>query len=240
MIGEIINTGTGRYTITKAIAIEDRPNAHIYLCTDDVGNRFIAKHFYDKPPKPNISYAVKNHYGRRRDGSYDVFTEIQNMNITHDFLLKHVARAKHSDGKWVIILEYVEGDTVEDYITSHYKTDLGKVDDVVAKLAQVLVTWHSNGFAHGDPHTENAMIELSTGRIVLIDYSQIHHPEFYYCQEYGCFSPDPLRRIRQDIVNDDHKLGKGFRTELDRLQKELELGTRLTDVFDLHYTFSLS
>lgn len=239
MIGETVVTDKGKFTITKAIAIENRPNAHIYLCEDGNGDKFIAKHFYDKPPKPNISYAVKNHYGRRRDGSEHVFNEIKDMNPTYDFLLKHITRAKHN-GKWIAILEYIEGDTIEDYITTHHKTDPDKAENAVAGLAKALVTWHTNGFAHGDPHPGNAMIEYSTGRIVLIDYSQIHHKEFYYCQEYECFSKEPLRRIKQDINNDDKKLGKGFRTELSRLQEELQLGTRLTDVFDRHYTFDLS
>lgn len=239
MIGEVIKTDIGDFTITHVIAKEGREHAHIYLCTNNNGNKFVAKHFFDAPPRANIGYGKINHFGRRRDGSDRVFGEIQLMNDRYDFLLKHHARVQHN-GKWVIILDHVSGVTLKEFITTHHKTDINKVNQAVAELARVLDTWHRSGFAHGDPHTDNALINPETMRIILIDYSQIHHPEFHYCKEYGCFDPDPLRRVREDIENEEKNLGDGFRTHLAYLQDELQLGTSLTDAFDEHYTIALS
>lgn len=240
MINEVIVTGKARYTITQVIAVENREHAHIYLCEDDNGNKYVAKHFFDKPPRSNIGYGKKNHFGRRRDGSAHVFAEIQAMNNQYDFLLKHYERVNHK-GKWVIIIEHVPGVTLNSFIETHHATDMDKVNHAVAEFARVVERWHRSGFAHGDPHTDNALIIPETMHVVLIDYSQIHHPEFYYCrEEYGCFEPDPLRRIREDIANDETNLGDGFRTHLGYLQDKLKLGSQLTDVFDRHYTLPLS
>lgn len=239
MIGEVIITDKGNYTITEAIAVEGREHAHIYLCVDDNGNKFVAKHFFEKHPSANIGYAKINHFGRRRDGSDHVFREIQSMNERYDFLIKHHARAPHKK-KWVIILEYVPGITLKKFIESHYKTNMSKVREAVAQFAKVVEKWHRNGFAHGDPHTDNAIIIPETMNVVLIDYSQIHHPEFHYCEEYKCFEPDPLRRVREDIENEEKNLGDGFRTHLQYLQDELQLGTQLTDVFEEHYIITLN
>jgi serine/threonine protein kinase len=158
------------------------------------------------------------------------------MNNRFAFLIKHHTRAHHN-GKWVIILDHVPGITLKEFITRNYKTDISKVNEGVAEFARTIDTWHRSGFAHGDPHTDNALIDPETMRVVLIDYSQIHHPEFHYCKEYGCFDPDPLRRVREDIANEEANLGDGFRTHLGYLQDEHNLGTHLTDIFDNHYTF---
>jgi len=238
MIGNKITGANTSYTITKAIAIDDRPNAHIYLCTDDNGDKFIAKHFYNQAPMANIALGEHNHYGRRRDGSEWVFGEIHEKNKYHDFLVKHVERIRYNS-KWVIILEFIEGEPLSKFIRATYNTDIAKVDEAVRNFTKVLVEWHTNNFAHGDPHLDNVMIAPATMKVTLIDYSQIHHPDFYYCQQYGCYSPDPQLRFKHDLDNYTHKLGDGFRNCLTYLDDELKLGTRLTDIFDKNYTIPL-
>jgi hypothetical protein len=137
-----------------------------------------------------------------------VFNEIQEKNKVHDFLVKHVARIRHK-GKWVSILEYVFGLPLSEFIRSH-STDVHRIEEAVIAFTKVLVEWHTNHFEHGDPHLDNVMIDPTTMEIVLIDYSQIHHPDFYYCQEYDCYGSDPQRRLKHDLDNYKYKLGDGF------------------------------
>jgi len=238
-IGELIKSYNNEYRITARVTHDKRPNANVYLCEDTKGDKFIAKHFYAQAPMSNIALGKNNHYGRRRDGSDWVFNEIHDKNKTYDFLLKHIVRIRHNK-KWIIILEYVPGIPLSEFISSTYQNDIQKVDDAIIRFTNVLTTWHNNKFAHGDPHLDNVMIDPKTMRVVLIDYGQLHHPDFYYCKQYDCFDSDPSKRLRHDLNNYTEKLGAGFRTCLGYKQDELNLGTRLTDLFDQYYTISLN
>jgi RIO-like serine/threonine protein kinase len=235
MIGEVIDTGLNKYTVTKPISV-DRENANIYLCTDQNGIEYIIKHFYMQAPMANIALSQYNHFGRRRDGSSTVFYEIQEKNKQYEFLLKHIERVRFNN-KWLIILEYAQGITLAEYINKYYARDFKKVECAIIKLAETLTLWHNNGFAHGDPHLDNAMVHNAEGdncKVMLIDYCFIHHKDFIYCQQYNCFEIDPGLRIREDLENNG-KLGNGFRYGILEIQDKLDLGTALSDLFDLNY-----
>jgi len=234
-IGEIL-TGNKKYTVTKKVTPGDRPNANIYLCADSNGQEYIAKHFYKQRPMPNVAYGKKNHYGRRRDGSRSIFAEIQAKSNTYDFLINHLDRFKHN-GKWVIILQYIKGYTFDDFIKRN-KSDLLIVKSAVVELAKTLVIWHNNEFAHGDPHLDNCMIQQTDSgdlKVWLIDYCQLHHKDFRYCQKYECFRSNKERRIKEDLINNTGHFGKGFRTGLVELENELGFGNVLSELFDMHY-----
>lgn len=96
MVGTFLKTQTVEYTITKLIAGPDRLNANVYLCSNQNDQVFIAKHFYRQNPMANIGLNVYNHYGRRRDGSKLVFSEIQSMNALFPFLVKHIDRVNYN------------------------------------------------------------------------------------------------------------------------------------------------
>ncbi|WP_158994036.1 lipopolysaccharide core heptose(II) kinase RfaY [Mucilaginibacter sp. L196] len=234
-IGEKI-TGKRTYSIEKRLFTNDRPNANIYLCKDKDGNNFIAKHFYKQCPMPNVAYGKKNHFGRRRDGSRVVFDEIKLQSQSNDFLIKHLDRFKYK-GKWIIILEYIQGQTLTEYIRKN-KEDASKIHSAVKALAKTLSTWHKNGFAHGDPHLDNSIItmdEANQPKVSLIDYCQLHHESFKYCKQYNCFGTDTKRRIKEDLINPQENFGRGFKQELINLQIELGYGNDFSETFDAHY-----
>jgi hypothetical protein len=236
MIGEIINGTLSTYIIKKRITDGNRPNAEVYLCEDDKGDKYIAKHF-TKSPSAVVGLSRYNHYGRRRDGSETVFGEIQQKNQLFPFLVKHIDRIRYN-GKWLIILEYVPGVALSEFIYSNYEDNFNKVAQAVAALGVTLSNWHGNGFAHGDPHLDNAIVTLGENdapNIVLIDYCQIHHKDFSYCKSFDCFDTDPEKRIREDLENRCGKLGGGFRSDIVDVQKELELDSCLVETFDLCY-----
>ena len=237
MIGKTIKSSSGVvYKITKPIAADDRPNANVYLCEDQNGTEFIAKHFYNGTPVSFIGLSVYNHYGRRRDGSNLVFNEIKKKTKDHDFLIKHIDRIKY-DGSWIIILEYVEGDPLYHFITKNYLKQPDTVKLAIAELANTLRKWHTNGFAHGDPHLDNAMVHFHEGKIAirLIDYGIIHHADFECCKRIGCFNPEWYNRIEEDLENDSDKLGRGFLEGLKSLENQLKLNTLFSDHFISHY-----
>lgn len=238
MIGEKFVTENNSYTITEELAADDRPNANIYLCVDDQGKEYVAKYFYNLHPVANVAYSKNNHFGRRRDGSETVFEEINAKSQDFDFIVKHLDRGKYNR-KTFIIMEYIEGDILYDFLASNYDDNNEAAIKAIHALAETLAIWHRNGFAHGDPHLENAILQkLDAGQylVKLIDYSQIHHEDFYYCQQYDCFSPDPNRRTNEDLKNNfNGKLGEGFEIKIIELQNELGADNTLIDEFKRIY-----
>ncbi len=236
---EIIK-GNRKYKVIRKLIEEDRPNANIFLCADEDGKRYIAKHFYKNHPMPNVAYGKKNHFGRRRDGSRLVFSELHSKSLQHSFLIDHIERIKHY-GKWVIILEYVEGVTFDSFIRRNASTPL-LVENAVKALAEKLAELHNNGFAHGDPHLDNCLIEYTTNSVLkatLIDYCQLHHKDFKYCKQYGCFDLSRHNRQKQDLNNETKHFGRGFRAELIKLERGLSLGSNLSNLFDKYYYANL-
>jgi serine/threonine protein kinase len=232
-----INSGKGQYIITKKIGGQDRENANVYICKDENGKMYIAKHFYKGRVMPNVSYGKKNHYGRRRDGSEEVFYEIKSKCKTEKFLLNHYERFRYK-GKWVIILEYIDGVTMSQFLKKN-AGDYNKVSAAVIALAKTLSIWHSNGFAHGDPHLDNCMVQIDESgetTVKLIDYCQLHHKDFKYCKQYDCFASNPKRRLIEDLDNTKTShFGNGFRVGIQNEFKENVDRASILELFDKHY-----
>jgi serine/threonine protein kinase len=233
MIGVKLSTSNKTYEITSRLTPENRPNANIYLCKDQNGKQFIAKHFYNGKVSPVVGYSIYNHYGRRRDGSETVFYEIQRKTKTHGFLIKHHNRIWHN-GHWIIILEYIEGELLSKFIEKNHTIDPYLTESAILSFAETVKTWHTNGFAHGDPHLDNAIVQIEPNgiKVVLIDYSIIHHRDFHYCQQYKCFESHD--RILEDLQNTS-AMGKGFYKELKNLEHYLKIGNQLSEKFIKHY-----
>lgn len=229
IIGDSFSVGDVLYTITKEISI-GRTNADIYLCSDQDGHRYIAKYYCNRVPVSVIGYSVYNHYGRGRDGSAHVFQEVKDKSQKYSFIIRQYHRIRYK-GSWLILMDYIEGETLDVFIRCNYQNNLQGVKSAVENLAMTLAEWHNNGFAHGDPHLQNCLY-TSENKVFLIDYGQIHHYSFAHCWKYGCIVNDNLIRIKEDFENDSNKLGNGFRDNLTELQEELCLDNILVDFFN--------
>jgi serine/threonine protein kinase len=237
VIGVSIKSGNNSYTILRELAVLGRTNANVYLCEDELKNKYVAKHFYSGACQPYVTRGKYNHFGRRRDGNQTVFDEIREKCRAYSFLVNHIERIRYN-GKWIIILEYIEGTTLREYFINHGETEPEKVKKALRALAETLSLWHQYGFALGDAHLDNAMVqfdEQGTCHARLIDYSLLHHKDFYYCRQFKCFEPDPLRRIKEDLENDFGNLGNGFRYDIMEVQKEQGWDNSFLDTFDQYY-----
>lgn len=229
IIGDNFEYDGESYHVFKGLVPLNRRNGDVYLCENGKGKKFVAKYFYHARPMPVVAYGKYNHYGRRRDGSHHVFYEIQNKSKQFDFLIDHYFRIRHK-GKWLILIEYIEGETLEAYFSQELSVDQSL--KTTRALAETLAVWHRNGFAHGDPHLVNA-IYTPQGKVILIDYCQLHHKDFKYCKGYCCLDKNGelISRIREDLENDGSNLGGGFKACL-RKRKD---GEELVAEFDRHY-----
>ena len=151
--------------------------------------------------------------------------------------MNHIERINYK-GKWIIILEYIEGAMLREYFINHGESEPGKVKNALQALAETVSLWHQHGFALGDAHLGNAIVQFNeqgTCNVRLIDYSLLHHKDFYYCGQFNCFEPDPLRRIEEDLENDFGNLGNGFRYDIMEVQKEKGWDNSFLETFDLYY-----
>lgn len=217
------------YTVIKTIQ-KNGENANVYL-VEKGGNKFVAKHF-TKSVKPYVQYAKHNHFGRRREGAHEVFKEIKIASEKHPFIIQFYERFKW-DNKWCIIIDYFEGNTMNEFLFQ-FKNDEIKIISVIEKFALEVKLWHRNQFALGDAHLDNILVNNLTEEIKLIDYSQIHHPDFKYCVKFNCFSPIN-KRTDEDLENKTKHFGKGFITELKQTQTRLKIEIDLVQIFQNKY-----
>lgn len=249
---DLVNTtistkNCGNLTITHRIHRDDveqeEIKGHIYLATDKIGNKYFVKHFCNSSRViSTVNYAKVNHYGRSRDGSRDVFHEIQNKNCKYPFLLKFYDRIKHKDNKWLIITEYFEGENMQKFIRQQYSTNKQVVCEAMCQFGKILKEWHNNDFSHGDPHLANVMVSIDTNKVIeikLVDYGMIHHPDFKYCQKIGCFFPDSKRRINEDFDNTSGKVGIGFLKEIKEIESFLNTNEDLSHSFMNGYDITI-
>lgn len=218
------------YKVIKTIQ-KNGVNANVYLVEKE-GRNYVAKHF-TKSVKPYVQYGKSNHFGRRREGAHEIFDEIKKASEKHHFIIQFHERFKLAN-KWCIIIDYFEAKTMNEFLI-RFKNDENKLISVIEKFALEVKLWHKNQFALGDAHLNNVLINELTEEIKLIDYSQIHHPEFKYCKKFKCFEP-LNRRIDEDLVNNTKHFGKGFLTELKHSQTTLEIEIDLVQIFQRKYS----
>jgi hypothetical protein len=70
--------------------------------------------------------------------------------------------------------------------------------------------------------------------IKLIDYGQLHHPDFHYCKKVNCYK-DKNKRINEDLKNTNNKLGNGFLKGLIDLENALNIPNQLSSIFKKAY-----
>jgi serine/threonine protein kinase len=217
------------YKIIKLIQ-PNGENANVYLVEDEDSKKFIIKEF-NKRVQPYVGLSKNNHYGRRREGAEIVFNEIDKISQKNKFLIRFYKRFKYNN-KWCILLEYIEGETLGNFLRKNNENK-SKIINIVEKFATEIRDWHNNGFAHGDPHLENVIVE-NENSIKLIDYGQLHHQSFSCCQRFKCFNNN-IDRFSEDLINKSGKLGQGFITEIEKLENELNLKKILSETFKNKY-----
>lgn len=81
------------------------------------------------------------------------------------------AEVWHTDvARGLVVMEFVPGPTVKDWIRSHMKEDESANLDVVRKMGRVIGLLHDGGIAHGDLTTSNFLVRESDGAVVAIDF----------------------------------------------------------------------
>ncbi len=105
-------------------------------------------------------------------------TEISlHKSLNHSNIVKFHAYGQCNDAKdtWYIVMEYIEGQTLLDYLTDKTNNDEPCDDESTIKMyfkqiLDALVHCHEKGIAHRDIKLENIMITKDKKKVVLVDF----------------------------------------------------------------------
>lgn len=143
------------YTIVREIHASNR--SHVYLAADNDTNMLVAI----KTPSINL----------RDDPAYlERFSMeewiARRINSAH--VLKPCAQARRRNYLY-IATEFIEGQTLRQWMIDHPKPELETVRDIVEQIAKGLQAFHRLEMLHQDLRPDNIMID-STGTVKIIDF----------------------------------------------------------------------
>ncbi|MFP4593216.1 bifunctional protein-serine/threonine kinase/phosphatase [uncultured Ralstonia sp.] len=147
------------YLIVRELYASAR--SHVHLAVDERSGRHVAL----KTPSVDL----------REDPAYlDRFLleEWVARRIDHPHVLKPHA-ADHARQTLHVAMEYVDGQTLAQWMTDHPRPDLDTVRRIVEQIAQGLQAFHHREMLHQDVRPENVMID-HTGTVKIIDFAAVH------------------------------------------------------------------
>lgn len=147
------------YTIVRELHASSR--SHVHLAVDDAtGQQVVIK-------TPSVDLATEKDYLDRFVLEEWVARRIHSP---------HVLRAAGSERPRqhvYVAMEFVDGQTLTQWMTDHPLPDLDAVRSLVAQIGKGLHAFHAREMLHQDLRPENLMIDRS-GTVKLIDFGSVH------------------------------------------------------------------
>ncbi|MFT6399504.1 MAG: CheY-like chemotaxis protein/tRNA A-37 threonylcarbamoyl transferase component Bud32 [Bradymonadia bacterium] len=164
-LGQMID---GRYFVDRLIARGGQGEVYKVLQTD-LERIFAAKFVNIKRDRPERTEAVR----ARILGEIKALAKLQSPHVVriHDVV-------QIDDTIFCLIMDFVNGRSVESELNERRKLPLGDVIDVCRQVSQGLVEAHEAGFVHRDIKPNNIMVEElpAGGRFVrILDFGFVHN-----------------------------------------------------------------
>lgn len=154
-------------------SLHDSARSHLYLATAPGGEAVVLK-------IPSIDLAGDPAYLRRF-----MMEEWIARRVDSPYIVKHVP-PDTPRSRLYLVLEYIEGQTLAQWMRDHAAPSLESVRDIVDQVARGLDALHRREMTHGDLRPENVIIGR-TGRVRLLDFGSSTVPGL---DELGP-APDP-------------------------------------------------
>lgn len=133
----------------------------VFLATDGNGNKVAMK----ISPKSDLTATANILTGRN---ALEIIR--QSDREEKKFIISYIDFIE-SDTEVCLVLEYIPGGELFDYVSSHKKgIELHTVKQIIHDLLEAIAFIHSLGIAHGDIKLENILIYDSSPHIKLIDF----------------------------------------------------------------------
>ena len=143
------------YKITREVHATSR--SHIYLAVDvETNTKVIIK-------TPSIDLRSDTAYLERFLMEEWIARRINNAHV-----LKPCLQTRKRN-YFYIVTEYIEGQTLTQWMIDHPKPDIGTVRGIIEQIAKGLLAFHRMEMLHQDIRPENIMID-STGTVKIIDF----------------------------------------------------------------------
>lgn len=143
------------FTIVRALHTSAR--SHVHLATDDVTGQQVVL----KTPSVDLSgdadyldgFLLEEWVARRIQSPYVLRPHVNDRPRQHVY----------------VAMEYVEGQTLAQWMVDHHRPDWDAVRDVVGQIAKGLQAFHGKEMLHQDLRPENVMVDRS-GTVRIIDF----------------------------------------------------------------------
>lgn len=136
--------------------------------------------------------ALKEEYKDDASCREALYNEFNNVYMrTHPNLVRSVGYEMVDGLGECIVMEYVEGENIIDYIKNN-NLSKSQVLSLIKELAIIIDFVHENGIIHNDIRRENVIVTYDGGHVKLVDFSQStsnfyikykDYPDFYNCLE---------------------------------------------------------
>ncbi len=147
--------------------IDDRYEISEYIKSGGMGDVYRGWH---KTLNREIAIKIITHNENNDQNVYERFIcEAQTMaTLSHDNII-NIYDAGEFEDKLYLIMEYIHGQTLDEFITSKYPLDFATVLNITMQISDALKTIHASNIIHRDIKPGNIMISQS-GRPVLMDF----------------------------------------------------------------------
>lgn len=142
------------FKIVRSIVSSAR--SHIYLATTDDNVRVVLKF-------PSVDLRESSEYLRRLVMEEWIARRIQSPHVLGP------GKAPEHRSALYTVTEFVEGQTLRQWMTDNPKPPLEQVRDIVEQIARALRAFHRREMLHQDLRPENVMID-SNGTVKIIDF----------------------------------------------------------------------
>lgn len=153
-----VNQEFDGYKIIRNIHSSSR--SHVYLAVDMFSKRQLVI------KTPSIEYSNDEAYLERLMLEEWVAKRISNP---HVISIPSMNRPRHY---WYTISEFVQGQTLAQWLRDHPQPSLTQIRDIVQQIAKGLMALHRNDILHQDLRPENIMID-DTGTVKIIDLGAV-------------------------------------------------------------------
>ncbi|MBD8003974.1 Stk1 family PASTA domain-containing Ser/Thr kinase [Bacillus norwichensis] len=146
---------SGRYKILKMVG--GGGMANVYLARDMILDRDVAVKIL------RLDFADEEEFIRRFQREAQSATSLNHPNIVNVF------DVGEEDNIYYIVMEYVDGMTLKQYIQNYYPISIEKVIDIVKQLTSALEHAHYNHIIHRDIKPQNILIDHD-GNVKITDF----------------------------------------------------------------------